>query len=488
MREPLRATDKSRSPLLSIVLYCLSVIVTIAAFLAVRSYGQTLVAPLPATETRTPAAVNTSIQETPVPPRAQENPIPHVLLTLAAVILLGQLLARLFAFLHQPPVIGEVIAGIALGPSILGKDLSAWLLPVDAAPFLNMIAQLGVILYMFLVGLELNADFLRHRARTTVAISHASILAPFLLGSVLALTLYPRLSSADVSFTSFALFLGVAMSITAFPVLARILTDRGLSKTPLGILALSCAAADDVTAWCLLAFVTGVARAQFGEGLRVTLSAAAYIVVMLVFIRPIVKRMIARWDCEPMPRRTAAAVLIAMLLSSLATEWIGIHAIFGAFLMGAVIPHESAVARNFNQQLSHVVSILLLPAFFALTGMRTRIDLVTGLDQWLFCGLIILIATAGKFGGTWIAARMTGLSKQTAAALGILMNTRGLMELIVLNVGLDLHVISPTLFSMMVVMALVTTMITSPLLRRLTIQSADKSGDRNDQLLSASKA
>lgn len=445
----------------TLVVYLLTLVATIAIFAAIRHYGQTLVAATPAV-----AAAGEAARQTPPSPR--ENVVPHVLLTLAAVILLGHVLARLFVYIDQPPVIGEVIAGIALGPSLLGSDAANWLLPAEAAPFLGILAQVGVILYMFLVGLELNAELLRHRARTTVAISHASIVCPFILGSGLALLLYPRLATGDVPFTSFALFLGVAMSITAFPVLARILTDRGISKTPLGIVALSCAAADDVTAWCLLALATGVARAQVGRGLWVAVGAAAYIFLMLAAVRPLARRFIARWDSDPMPRRMAVAVFIALLLSSLATEWIGIHAIFGAFLLGAVIPHDSAVARGFNQQLTNVVTILLLPAFFALTGMRTRIDLVSGVDQWLFCGLIILIATAGKFGGTLLAARLSGLRWRPAAALGALMNTRGLMELIVLNVGLDLKVISPTLFSMMVIMALVTTMATTPALRLLT--------------------
>ena len=262
------------------------------------------------------------------------------------------------------------------------------------------------------------------------------------------------------------------MSITAFPVLARILTDRGMTRTELGVVALGCAATDDVTAWCLLAFVVGVAKAQVGQGLLVTAGALGYIAFMLLVARPLLRRMAARWVMEPLPRGAVAVVFVALLLSALATEAIGIHAIFGAFLLGAVIPHDSAVARTFTRQLEHLVTVLLLPAFFAFTGMRTRIDLVSGLDQWLICALIILVATLGKFGGTLVAARLTGLGWRAAAALGTLMNTRGLMELIVLNIGLDLRVISPTLFAMMVVMALVTTMATAPVLRWLLPQTA----------------
>jgi Kef-type K+ transport system membrane component KefB len=433
---------------------------TIAAFLLIRSYGETLVA-LPTVPGE--AFGEATARKTEV--------LLHVLVALTAVIIMGQLLARLFAYLSQPPVIGEVVAGILLGPSLLGQETSALLLPPAVAPFLGVIAQLGVILYMFMVGLELNTGLLKHRVHATVATSHASILAPFLLGALLALDLYPRLSSTTVPFTSFALFLGVAMSITAFPVLARILTDRRMHRTDLGVVALGCAATDDVTAWCLLAFVVGVARARVGEGFLVAAGALAYMVLMFLLVRPIVRRTIGRWEAERLPHSGAALVFVALLLSALTTEFIGIHAIFGAFLLGAVIPHDSAVARTFTRQLEHLVTVLLLPAFFAFTGMRTRIDLVSGLDEWLLCGLIILVATLGKFGGTLVAARLTGLGWRHAAILGTLMNTRGLMELIVLNIGLDLRVISPTLFAMMVLMALVTTMTTSPVLRWLMPQT-----------------
>jgi Kef-type K+ transport system membrane component KefB len=391
----------------------------------------------------------------------------HVLLALSAVLLTGLLLARCFAYLGQPPVIGEVIAGIVLGPSFLGAEASALILPHTVAPFLGVIAQLGVLLYMFTVGLEFHTDLMRHRTYATVTISHTSILVPFVLGALLALHLYPRLSSSDVPFTSFALFMGVAMSITAFPVLARILTDRRLIRTELGAIALSCAAADDVTAWCLLAFVVGVAQAQVGAGLMVAAGTLAYIALMFLLIRPLLRRVVARWSTEPLPRGATASVFVALLLSGLATEYIGIHAIFGAFLLGVIIPHNSPVARTFTRHLEAVVTVLLLPAFFAFTGMRTRIDLVSGLDQWWLCGLIVVVATGGKFGGTVVAARLTGLHWRQAAALGTLMNTRGLMELIVLNIGLDLKVISPTLFAMMVLMALATTLATAPVLQIL---------------------
>jgi len=443
----------SPRPLRLAIVYALMLLLGGVLVGLICSYGATLGAPV------TPEAATTGLAGT-----RQDTVLVHVLVALVAVITAGQVLGRLFAWIGQPPVIGEVVAGIGLGPSLLGPELSELILPVSVAPFLGVIAQLGVLLYMFTVGLDLHLGQLRARAHATIATSHASIVLPFVLGVGLALILYPRLSSAEVPFASFALFMGVAMSITAFPVLARILSDRGMLRTDLGVIALSCAATDDVTAWCLLAFVVGIARAEVSGAVGVIATTLVYLAVMLVVVRPLLRRVVARWPGEPLPRSAVAFSFVALLLSALATEAIGIHAIFGAFLLGAVIPHDSGIARVLGRQIESVVGVLLLPAFFAFTGMRTRIDLVAGVEAWVICGLIIVVATVGKFGGTLIAGRLTGLSWRHAAALGTLMNTRGLMELIVLNIGLDMHVISPTLFAMMVIMALVTTLGTAPAL------------------------
>lgn len=428
---------------------------TVCAFLLICSYGETLSAP---------AAPATS-----APPRMPGSALLHVLVALTAIVAAGRLCAALCARLGQPPVIGEVLAGIALGPTFLGAA-SAHVLAPDAAPYLGVLAQVGVMLYLFGVGLELDLQPLLGRARTIVAVSHVSIMLPFLLGAALALALYPRLSHAGVPFTAFALFSGLALSVTAFPVLARILTDRGLARTELGLIALSCAAVDDVTAWCLLALVVGVVQAGGGQaggghGLSVVGGAVFYLIVMFVVVRPLLARVPA-WRSE----REGGVVLAlgAMLLSSLTTEFIGIHALFGAFLLGAVMPRGGAL-RAQVQRMSPLVLGLLLPAFFAYTGMRTQIGLVSGAEQWLLCGAIVLVAVAGKFGGSYAAARLTGMKPRESAALGALMNTRGLMELIVLNVGLDLGVISPTLFAMMVLMALATTLMTGPALKLLKL-------------------
>jgi Kef-type K+ transport system membrane component KefB len=341
-------------------------------------------------------------------------------------------------------------------------------LPPDAAPVLNVIAQLGVILYMFLVGLELDLAVLTARARVTIAISNASIILPFALGVALAWVVYDLHAPAAVPFMPFALFLGVSMSITAFPVLARILGDHRLQRTPMGMLALTCAAIGDVTAWCLLSLVVSVTGATPGAAMVTFALTAAYILLMLTIGRTVMTRIVSRLDQSTHPGEPSLSiVLAAVLLSAVATEFIGVHAIFGAFLIGAIVPHESRMARLAREKVEDVVRVLLLPAFFAFTGLRTQIGLLQGLDDWLLCLVIIFVATAGKFGGATLAARVSGLDWRDSAALGILMNTRGLVELIVLNIGLDLGVLTPRLFTMLVIMALVTTMMTSPILMAL---------------------
>jgi len=394
-----------------------------------------------------------------------------VLLALTVITITARIVGALFARLNQPAVIGEVVGGILLGPSLLGRiapDAAAVVLPADTAPILNVIAQLGVILYMFLVGLELDLGVLRTRAKTTIAISSAGIIVPFTLGVLLASSIFDVYAQDGVEFMPFALFLGVSMSITAFPVLARILSDHQLQRTPMGIMALTCAAIGDATAWCLLAFVVGVTEATTGGAVATLVLTAIYVALMLTAGRRLMRAAITRLDASiAVGEQSLAIVLIAVLLSAAATEFIGVHAIFGAFLLGAIIPHHSATARHVREKIEDVVRVLLLPAFFAFTGLRTQIALVETLNDWLMCLMIIVIATAGKFGGATLAARFSGLDWRDGAALGILMNTRGLVELIVLNIGLDLGVLTPRLFTMLVIMALVTTLMTSPILMAL---------------------
>jgi K+:H+ antiporter len=446
----------------AIIGYAAMIVAAVALFLAIRHAGAGLIAPAPPGGVPSPRVAATGHIDT----------LLHVLIALAVIIMTARVLGMVFKRFAQPAVIGEIIAGILLGPSLLGRvapSAYAFVLPREVAPFLNILAQVGVILYMFLVGLELDPGLLRKRGHATVAISHASIIVPFLLGSVLALLLYPRLSSADVPFTSFALFLGVSMSVTAFPVLARILTDRKIHTTRMGAIAITCAAVDDVTAWCLLAFVVGVVQARVSGALATVLMSFGFIAAMILLVRPAMVRVARAYGNRGrLTQGVMTLVFVALLVSAVMTDLIGIHAIFGAFALGAMIPHDSGLARDLTDRLEDLVVVLFLPAFFAFTGMRTQIGLVDSVAGWLVCGLIVAVASAGKFGGSLVAARLSGLGWRDSASLGVLMNTRGLMELIVLNIGLELKVISPTLFAMLVVMALATTFATTPILHLLT--------------------
>ncbi len=391
----------------------------------------------------------------------------NLLLALAAVVIASHVIGRFVARFGQPAVVGEVLAGILLGPSLLGRfapGVENYLFPAAARPALAVIAQLGVILYMFVVGLEFDPGSLRRRAAPFIVTSQVSIALPFALGCGLAVFLYPGFSPQGVRLLAFALFVGIAMSITAFPVLARILTDRGLSKTELGVAALTCAAVNDVMGWCLLAVVVGVARAAVSSALVSALLAVAFIALMFLAGRPIARRLAAGAGGADASPSAAAWTLALMLLAAATAELIGIHAIFGAFIFGAIIPSGSGIERRLDLNRSPIVRLIFLPAFFALTGLRTEVGLMSSASQWGICLAIIALATAGKFGGTLVAGRLVGMSWRFAARLGVLMNTRGLMELVVLNVGLDIGVISPAFFTMMVIMAIVTTAMTGPLL------------------------
>jgi Kef-type K+ transport system membrane component KefB len=450
-----------------ILAYVSMMVAATIIFLLVRSAGEKIIAP----SSRAFAGA--------APVVAQSDVLLELLIALVVVIFAARVCGSVCKVIHQPPVIGEIISGILIGPSLLGRvapELSAHLLAPATMPFISMIAQLGVILFMFLVGLEMDTSQLKSRTNSVIAISHASITVPFVMGLGIALWLYPRLSTSDVPFTVFALFIGVSLSVTAFPVLARILTDRGLQKTQLGVLALTCAAVNDVTAWCLLAFLMAIVKARI-SGAAVTFGlTVAYIAFMVFVARPLIGRAVRVQERRDGVSQTAmAVVVIGILLSTLATQAAGIHAIFGAFVLGAIIPHDSRLASHLAGRLHDLVVVLFLPAFFAFTGMRTQIGLVHGGAQWLLCAMIFATASAGKFGGTFVAARLSRLSARDAASLGILMNTRGLMELIVLNVGLDLHIISPTLFAMLVLMAVATTLATTPVLQ---LVAGDWAGQR----------
>jgi Kef-type K+ transport system membrane component KefB len=338
------------------------------------------------------------------------------------------------------------------------------LLPSSVMPQLNVLAQIGVILFVFLTGLEINTKLLRGRGHLAVVVSHVSIAVPFLLGIGLALLAYTKFAPRGAGFLSFALFFGVSMSVTALPVLVRILKDLGLFRSEVGVVALTCALVDDVTAWTLLALVVALVTASSLVGVLVTIGlTAAFVAVLFLVVRPLLARAVTRISAS-MLRTTAPLALVAVLISAMVTERIGVHAMFGAFLFGLIFPRGNVVADWLEEKIGGLTTALMLPLFFAYSGLRTQLGLLGAhTELWLWCGLILLVAMAGKLGGSAVAARAVGESWNHALQVGTLMNCRGLTELVVLNVGLDLGVLSPTLFTMLVIMALVSTAMAAPL-------------------------
>jgi Kef-type K+ transport system membrane component KefB/nucleotide-binding universal stress UspA family protein len=393
-----------------------------------------------------------------------------LLLASAVIIVVARLVGALFQRINQPQVVGEIVAGIVLGPSVLGNiwpEATKFLFSDAVLPYIDVLAQIGLIFFMFLIGLELDVRLLKGRGHAAATVSHVSIIGPFLLGAALALFLFPEMGSGKGKFTEFALFMGASMSITAFPVLARILTERGIYKTRLGAVTLTCAAIDDVTAWCMLAVVVAIARANGAASALITIGlSAGFILLMIVLVRPLLAKVAGYYDQSGQVRGGMLALLfVGVLLSALATDRIGIHAIFGAFLFGAIMPQHSDLVAELTEKLEDFTVVFLLPLFFAFNGLRTDIGLIGGSAKlWLFCGLILLVAIVGKWGGSTLAAKVMGMGWRESLGLGLLMNTRGLTELIILNIGLDLGVIPPALFAMLVIMALVTTFMTTPLL------------------------
>ncbi|GAA4561642.1 hypothetical protein GCM10023176_00770 [Micromonospora coerulea] len=390
----------------------------------------------------------------------------RLLLALAIIIVAARLLGALARRLDQPPVIGEVLAGIALGPTLLHGTVSEAVFPTDIRPFLAALANLGVALFMFIVGLELDHALVRGRGRLASSVSISSIVLPFGLGALLSLYLIGNHPSRDP--LGFALFMGAAMSVTAFPVLARILTDREMSHTLVGQVALTCAAVDDVLAWTMLATVVTVAGAAADQA-RLLLLVLPYLAVMFLVVRPLLRRVAAAQRAAGrLTSSTLAVVLAGVLLSAAATEAVGLHFIFGAFLFGVVMPREggAALRAELLERVGQVSSVLLLPVFFIVAGLRVDLSAVgsTGLAE---LALILLVAIGGKFVGAYLAARANGLPARESGALATLMNTRGLTELVILNIGLQLTLLDTRLYSLMVVMAVLTTAMAGPLLRLL---------------------
>jgi K+:H+ antiporter len=400
--------------------------------------------------------------------------MPSLALLIAQILTIltaARLIGWLFRKIHQPRVIGEMVAGILLGPSLFGwlaPDLHSSLFPPASLGLLSSLSYVGLLLFMFLVGLELDLRQLRELGRAAVVTSQVSIILPFAFGSLFALYLYPRLSDPNVSVIGFILFMGAAMSVTAFPVLARILTEHNMLRTRVGSVAITCAAVDDVTAWCILAGIIVIVRSSNSAmPLWMMLTGLGlFVVVMLLVVRRAVVRIRTVYEARgSLTADSIAIILLLLLTSSLITEWLGVHALFGAFLAGVVMPRSPKLSEELSKRFEAVVVILLLPLYFALTGLRSSIFLISGANMWLYAAAIIALAVAGKLGGSMISARMNGMTWRESAAVGVLMNTRGLVELVILNIGLDLGILSPALFSIMVLMALITTLMTTPLLR-----------------------
>ncbi len=413
----------------------------------------------------------------------------RVLLAVAVIIVAARALGSLFRIINQPRVIGEIVAGILLGPSLLGiffPEVTSFLFPSEVIHVLQILAQFGLIFFMFLIGAELDHKMIRGSGHTALLVSHYSIVVPFTLGLAAALLIFPVVGSG--SFTGFALFMGAAMAITAFPVLARILTDTGLHRTRIGALAITCAAVDDVTAWCILAVVVAIVKSTGPvDAIQTVLLALAFVGIMIFVVRPLIARVASvKPDRGRLGATVMSGLLVALFLSAWATEAIGIHAIFGAFMFGAVLPRSHSIAAQITERLEDVTVLFLLPVFFAVVGLSTQIGLVSGSELWLLTGLIVAIAIVGKIGGSVIAGLAAGESLRSSTVLGVLMNARGITEIVILTIGRTLGVISPALFTMMVLMALITTFMTTPLLTLLyprDMIDSDLAGDVTREMM-----
>lgn len=398
----------------------------------------------------------------------------QLIVAVGIILLMARVFGWLFRHIGQPPVIGEITAGIILGPSFLGRFFPAafaWVFPPSSLPTLNSLSQLGLLLFLFTVGLQVDLRHIFKQRAAVILVSNVSILFPLGLGLGLAKFLYPEYGGPNVAFSAFSLFMGTAMSITAFPVLARILKECNLLETELGTLAISCAAIDDVSAWLLLAILTAMARSahDWGHVAGILFGLTVFVAIMLFPVRRAARFLDAFYQKHGLGPGVFSALILIMLASAWTTEKLGLHALFGAFMAGLAVPKNPKLISETVEKIESLALALLLPLFFALTGLHTRIDLLTGQHAWVYTVVITAVAIVGKFVGATLASRATGTRWKDSAALGVLMNTRGLVELVILNAGLELGIVSPQLFTMMVIMALVTTFMAAPVLRRMKI-------------------
>jgi len=396
----------------------------------------------------------------------------QLILSVGTILLAARFLGWIFQLIGQPKVVGEMTAGIMLGPSLLGRffpGIFAYVFPASSIPAIEVLSQLGLLLFMFVVGLEVDLKRIVKQRATVVLISNFSILLPLALGAALAKLLYSQFAGTNVSFLTFALFMGTAMAVTAFPVLARILKERNLLGTELGTMAISCAAIDDISAWLLLAVLTAIVHsAQDWRHFAVTLFfLAAFVAVMMFLVRRAVLSLESRKQDAGVG--LISSLILMMLAASWTTERLGVHALFGAFVAGLIVPKQEPMIGEVVERIESLSLALLLPLFFALTGLRTRIDLLTGSLMWGYAAALVAVAVFGKLAGAALAAKASGMNWKDSFGLGVLMNTRGLVELVILNAGLDLGILSPPLFTMMVIMALVTTFMTTPILIAMRI-------------------
>jgi Kef-type K+ transport system membrane component KefB len=404
-----------------------------------------------------------------------QAPFARFLLQLLIVLACAKAAGILMRYVGQPAVIGEMLAGIVLGPSLFGLLLpsaQAWLFPADSLGSLSLVSQLGVLVFMFAAGAEFDLAGLRGQRRRALLISHAGIALPFLLGILLAIPLYAHYAPAGVAYANFAMFVGIALSITAFPVLLRILEDRGYLSRPIGQIAVACAALGDATAWAMLGII--VATVQSQGPLAVVARLLATLALVWICLRWLRRRLATLVVDDQRESRWLMILVLSVMVGSLLTEAIGLHALFGAFIAGIAFSGNPRLRRMVEERLEPFAAVLLVPLFFASTGLRTRIDLLSG-NEWLLCLAITLIATIGKLGGTVFAARVAGMRGADTWRLGALMNTRGLMELIVLGLGYDLGLIDRSLYAILVLVAIVTTVMTGPLLGFIDRRAASRS-------------
>ena len=445
-------------------LYLIIIIPLLAAMIAVLYHG------VQPHTTGAETAVHSTYNISSVLTGAMHNPLATVLIQLIIILTAAKTLGWIFAKSGQQAVMGEIIAGILLGPSFLGlffPDTFHTLFPKESILQLSILSQLGLLIFMFVIGMELDIDALRSNISRSIVISHSSIVLPFLLGVTFAYFSYDSFGNKSHGFLAYGLFMGIAMSITAFPVLARILKERGMTTTPLGGLALICAAIDDVTAWCILPIVVAITKAESMTGVGVTvLLTIAFVVFMIFAVKPMLESYYQRRQLasKGLGVDFISVAIILHLASALLSEVIGIHALFGAFIAGAVMPGSKALRHNLTERLEGVSVSMLLPVFFVMTGLRTTIGMINEGGLWPVFGMILLIATGGKLLGSALPARWSGMTWSDSLSIGVLMNTRGLMELIVLNIGYDLGVLQPSVFTMMVFMAIATTFMTAPLM------------------------